>query len=306
MSAMSFDHLQARIKAKKCPIALTLAPKSEYIPPFLLKSSLEQYGETPQGAADAALRFSLGLIEALSDVLPALRIRCACFESLGWQGIRALEQVTAAAREKGLFVIADAKLGEPGTTARTLGEAWLGRPQIGQAPCPVYGADCVTVNGYLGSDAIAPLLEVCREEDKCLFVLVKTANPSGGELQDMVAGDRLVYQVMGDLTQRLDRDPPGKFGYGRAGVVVETSYPSDLRALRRRLEGMFFLLSGSLPPEEARFAFDKYGRGALVSLSRPLLSAWQKTGQDGQDYAQAARTAALELREQFKQYVTVL
>lgn len=305
MAAMSFDHLQALIKAKKCPLALTLEPRSEYIPPFLLKGSFEQYGQTREGAADAALRYSLGLIEGLTDTIPALRIQSAYFERLGWQGMRALEQVIAAAHEKGLFVIADSKQGQSGSAARALGESWLGRTRVGEAQCEVYGADCLTVNAYLGSDTIAPLLELCRELDKCLLVLVKTANPSGGELQDMVAGDRVVHQVMGDLAQRLGGQP-GKFGYSRAGAVVETTYPSDLRALRRRLEQTFFLLSDALPPQEARFAFDKYGRGALVSVARPLLSAWQRSGRDGRDYPEAAREAARELREAYKQYVTVL
>ncbi len=307
---MSFDHLQDLIRAKKNPTAAGLDPKPEYVPPHLLKASLDKYGETLTGAADAIYRFNVGLMDALTGLVPAVKPQSAYYERLGWEGMRVLDATIRYAQEKGFFVIADVKRGDIGSTAQAYSEAWLGKTRVGGAELPAFSADCLTVNGYMGSDAILPCLETCRAEDKCFFTLVKTSNPSSGELQDMVAGDRVVYQVMGDLTARLGREDLGKYGYSRAGAVVGATYPSDLRALRKRLEHTFFLVPGygaqGGGAEDVRFAFDKYGRGAIVNASRSIMCAWQKTGHDGQDYQDAARAAAEAMRDDIKQYVTIV
>ncbi len=307
---MSFDHLQTLIKARKNPTVAGLDPKPEYVPPHLLKASLDKYGETLEGAADAIYQFNVGLMDALWDVVPAVKPQSAFYERLGWQGMLVLEKTIRYAREKGLFVIADAKRGDIGSTAQAYSDAWLGKTRVGNTELSAFNADCLTINGYLGSDGILPFLETCRREDKCFFTLVKTSNPSSGELQDMVAGDRVVYQVMGDLTARLGQEDIGKFGYSRAGAVVGATYPSDLRSLRKRLEHTFFLVPGygaqGGTAEDVRFAFDKYGRGAIVNASRSIMCAWQKSGHDGQDYQDAARAAAEAMRDDIKQFVTIL
>ncbi len=307
---MSFDHLQTLIKARKNPTVAGLDPKPEYVPPHLLKASLDKYGETLEGAADAIYQFNVGLMDALWDVVPAVKPQSAFYERLGWQGMLVLEKTIRYAREKGLFVIADAKRGDIGSTAQAYSDAWLGKTRVGNTELSAFNADCLTINGYLGSDGILPFLETCRREDKCFFTLVKTSNPSSGELQDMVAGDRVVYQVMGDLTARLGQEDIGKFGYSRAGAVVGATYPSDLRSLRKRLEHTFLLVPGygaqGGTAEDVRFAFDKYGRGAIVNASRSIMCAWQKTGHDGQDYQDAARAAAEAMRDDIKQFVTIL
>lgn len=307
---MSFDHLQDLIKARKNPTVAGLDPKPEYVPAHLLKASLDRYGETLEGAADAILQFNKGLIDALADVVPAVKPQAAYYERLGWQGMRALEETIRCAREKGLFVIADVKRGDIGSTAEAYSEAWVGETRVGQSDCAAFGADCLTINGYMGSDSIVPFLDACRAEDKCLFALVKTSNPSSGELQDMVAGDRVVYQVMGDLVQRLGREDTGKYGYSRAGAVVGATYPSELRSLRKRLEHTFFLVPGygaqGGTAQDVRNAFDKFGRGAIVNASRSIMCAWKKTGRDGLDYQDAARAAAEAMRDDIRQYVTVL
>ena len=307
---MSFDHLQDLIKAKKNPTVAGLDPKPEYVPPHILNASLGKYGETLEGAADAIYRFNIGLIDALCDIVPAVKPQAAFYERLGWQGMMVLQETIRYARAKGLFVIADAKRGDIGSTAQAYSEAWLGRTKVGGNSLAAFDADCVTINGYLGSDGIDPFLETCRAEDKCLFTLVKTSNPSSGELQDMVAGDRVVYQVMGDLNARLSQEDIGVYGYSRAGAVVGATYPSDLRSLRKRLEHTFFLVPGygaqGGTAEDVRFAFDKYGRGAIVNASRSIMCAWQKTGHEGQDFQDAARAAAEAMRDDIRQYVTIL
>ena len=190
---MSFDALQEKIRSKKNPTVAGLDPKPEQIPPHILKASYETYGETLQGAAEAVWTFNKGLIDALCDVVPAVKPQAAYYERLGWRGLEVMERTIAYAREKDLFVIADIKRGDIGSTAQAYADAWLGETRVGEASHPVFNADCVTLNGYMGSDTIEPFVEACKAGDKCLFLLVKTSNPGSGELQNMVAGDRLVY-----------------------------------------------------------------------------------------------------------------
>ena len=209
-----------------------------------------------------------------------------------------------------MFVIADIKRGDIGSTASAYAEGWLSGVKIGEETFKTFDADCVTLNGYMGSDSINPFLKAAQGEDKCVFVLVKTSNPGSGELQDMVAGDRLVYQVMGDLNQRIAKGTEGKYGYTMAGAVTGATYPSDIRALRKRLEHTFFLVPGygaqGGTAEDVQYAFDKYGHGAIVNSSRGIMCAWQKTGGDGRDFAQAARDAAIAMRDDIRRFVTIV
>ena len=307
---MSFDALQEKIRAKKNPTVAGLDPKPEQIPPHILKASYETYGETLQGAAEAVWTFNQGLIDALCDVVPAVKPQAAYYERLGWRGLEVMERTIAYAREKDLFVIADIKRGDIGSTAQAYADAWLGETRVGEASHPVFNADCVTLNGYMGSDTIEPFVEACKAGDKCLFLLVKTSNPGSGELQNMVAGDRLVYKVMGDMTAKLGKGTEGRYGFHLAGAVVGATYPSDMRELRRRLEHTFFLVPGygaqGGTAEVVQYAFNKYGHGAIVNASRSIMCAWQKTGRDGTDYQEAARAAAVAMRDDIRKYVTIV
>ena len=307
---MSFDALQEKIRAKKNPTVAGLDPKPEQIPPHILKASYETYGETLQGAAEAVWTFNQGLIDALCDVVPAVKPQAAYYERLGWRGLEVMERTIAYAREKDLFVIADIKRGDIGSTAQAYADAWLGETRVGEASHPVFNADCVTLNGYMGSDTIEPFVEACKAGAKCLFLLVKTSNPGSGELQNMVAGDRLVYKVMGDMTAKLGKGTEGRYGFHLAGAVVGATYPSDMRELRRRLEHTFFLVPGygaqGGTAEDVQYAFNKYGHGAIVNASRSIMCAWQKTGRDGTDYQEAARAAAVAMRDDIRKYVTIV
>ncbi|HJH62070.1 MAG TPA: orotidine-5'-phosphate decarboxylase [Firmicutes bacterium] len=307
---MSFDLLQEKIREKKNPTVAGLDTRIEYVPAHIREKSFREHGETLMGAADAVWEFNRGLIDALADLVPAVKPQAAYYENLGWPGMAMLEKTIRYAKEQGLYVIADIKRGDIGSTAQAYAEAWLGTTRVGGTDCPVFDAHCVTLNGYMGSDAIQPFLDQCVAQGKAAFVLAKTSNPSSVELQDLVAGDRLVYAAMGELIERWGRGTAGTYGYQALGAVVGATHPSVLKQLRRKLERTFFLVPGygaqGGTAADVRHAFDELGRGAIVNASRSILCAWQKTGKDGLDYQDAARAAAIQMREELKAHITIL
>ena len=181
---------------------------------------------------------------------------------------------------------------------------------MGESACSAFHADCVTLNGYMGSDTVLPFVDTCRKYGKCLFLLAKTSNPGSGELQNLTAGDRLVYQLLGDMAERLGTGTEGDYGYGLAGAVTGATYPEELRELRARLPHTFFLVPGygaqGGTAEDVQYAFDRKGCGAVVNASRSIMCAWQKTGKGGADFQEAARAAAEAMRDAIGQYVTIL
>ena len=308
---MSFDRLQDQIRAMKNPTVAGLDARLEYVPAHIRAECIEAHGETRRAAAEAVYTFNRGLMDALADIVPAVKPQAAYYENLGWEGMEVLERTIRYAKEKGFFVIADVKRGDIGSTASAYAEGWLGGTLVGERRVSGFDADCVTVNGYMGSDAVKPFLTVAEEEDKCLFVLVRTSNPSAVELQDMVAGDRVVYTVMAELVERWGRDTRGgKYGFSRVGAVTGATWPADLRRLRKRMPNTFFLVPGfgaqGGTAEDVVNAFDEYGRGAVVNSSRGIMCAWQKTGGDGRDYAEAARKAALDMRQEIRAVTPIL
>ena len=176
----------------KNPTVAGLDARLEYVPPHIVEKYVAAYGETRKAAVEAIFEFNCGLMDALNDIVPAVKPQAAYYENLGWEGMEMLERTIRYAKRKGFFVIADIKRGDIGTTAAAYSEGWLGKTKVGETMVPGFDADCVTLNGYMGSDAIKPFLKDAESEDKCVFALVRTSDPSAIELQDMVAGDRLV------------------------------------------------------------------------------------------------------------------
>lgn len=307
---MSFDVLQDKIRAMKNPTVAGLDARIDYVPEYIRQAAYKEHGVSLKGACEAIYQFNVGLIDALCDVVPAVKPQSAYYENLGWQGMEMLERTIRYAKSKGMYVIADIKRGDIGATATAYAEGWLSGTSIEGEVFKTFDADSVTLNGYMGSDSINPFLEAAKAEGKTVFVLLKTSNPSSGELQDIIAGDRLVYQVMGDLNERIAKGTEGKYGYTMAGAVTGATYPSDIRALRKRLEHTFFLVPGygaqGGTAEDVQYAFDKYGHGAIVNASRSIMCAWKKTGGDGHDFADAARNAAIAMRDDIKRFVTVV
>ena len=307
---MSFDVLQEKIREKKNPTVAGLDARIEYVPEYIRKEAFEKYGVGLKGAVEAIWQFNVGLIDALCDIVPAVKPQAAYYENLGWQGMEMLERTIRYAKEKGLFVIADIKRGDIGSTATAYAEGWLsGAPIEGQV-FKSFDADCVTLNGYMGSDSIKPFLEAAKGEDKCAFVLVKTSNPGSGELQDVKAADgRTIYEVMGELNEQIAAGTEGKYGFTMAGAVTGATYPQQIQDLRSRLPHTFFLVPGygaqGGTAADVQYAFNEKGHGAIVNSSRGIMCAWKKTGGDGHDFKEAARNAAIAMRDDIAQFVTV-
>ena len=306
---MSFDVLQEKIIALKNPTVAGLDPKPEYVPEFIRKASYEKYGETLEGAADAILQFNKGLIDALRDVVPAVKPQSAYYERLGWRGMKMLEDTIRYAHEQGMYVIADIKRGDIGSTAQAYADGWLGETQVGTALCRSFDADCVTLNGYMGADSVNPFLKVACERDKSVFILAKTSNPGSGELQNVTAGEGdTVYGLMADLIEKWGAGTEGKYGYTRAGAVAGATYPEELQKLRARMPHTFLLVPGygaqGGTAEDVQYAFQAGGKGAIVNSSRGIICAWQKTGRNGEDYQEAARNAAIAMRDDICRFVS--
>ncbi|CZT57569.1 orotidine 5'-phosphate decarboxylase [Eubacteriaceae bacterium CHKCI005] len=298
---MSLDRLIEGIARTNNPTVAGLDPKLEYIPDCILKPCIDQYGRTLEAAAEAIFTYNQGLIDALCDIVPAVKPQCAYYEMYGWQGVRALERTIRYAKEKGMFVITDGKRNDIGSTMDAYAAAHLGVTDVAGNGIEAFGGDALTVNGYLGSDGIDPVIKVCRQRDKGMFVLVKTSNPSSEELQDQDINEDTVYLMMGRQCEKWGEQLPGKYGYTGVGAVVGATWPQQLNELRYELPHTFFLVPGygaqGGSAESVAGAFDKRGLGAIVNSSRAILCAWKKEGCPGEDYAQAARREAIRMRD---------
>ncbi|BCI60745.1 orotidine-5'-phosphate decarboxylase [Solibaculum mannosilyticum] len=307
---MSLDRLIEGIARTNNPTVAGLDPKLEYIPDCILKPYIDQYGRTLEAAAEAIFTYNQGLIDALCDIVPAVKPQCAYYEMYGWQGVRALERTIRYAQEKGMFVITDGKRNDIGSTMDAYAAAHLGVTDVAGNGIEAFGGDALTVNGYLGSDGIDPVIKVCRQRDKGMFVLVKTSNPSSEELQDQAINEEPVYLMMGRQCEKWGEQLPGKYGYTGVGAVVGATWPQQLSELRYELPHTFFLVPGygaqGGSAESVAGAFDKRGLGAIVNSSRAILCAWKKEGCPGEDYAQAARREALRMRDAIAAVIPVI
>ena len=268
-----------------------------------------QLGHLPEGfagtvesfedAAAAIVKYNKALVDALCGIVPSVKVQIAYYEMYGVPGMQAFVDTCAYAKSKGLVVIADAKRNDIGATSGAYANAFLGETPLDDKALSAFPADFVTVNAYLGSDGILPFLKASQVRGGGIFALVKTSNPSGVELQDLMIGDRHVYEVMGDLVSKWGESCIGEYGYSSVGAVVGATYPEQGAALRVRLPHTFFLVPGygaqGATGKDLRGCFDKNGMGAVVNASRSILTAWKK--QPGVDFAQAAYNEAIRMRD---------
>ena len=305
---MSFERLVEDIRKKQNPTVAGLDPKLDYIPDYIKDIAFERYGRTLDGAAEALFQFNKGLIDSLCDIVPAVKPQAAYYEMYGWQGVRTLERTIAYAKEKGMFVITDGKRNDIGATMQAYAAAHLGVTDVAGESVAAFGADALTVNGYLGTDGIKPLLEICKADDKGIFVLVKTSNPSSGELQDRILDDgKTVYRTMGNMCEQWGSIDVGESGYSCVGAVVGATYSAQLGELRGALPHTFFLVPGygaqGGGAADVAPAFDKMGRGAIINSSRGIMGAWKKEGCAPEEYADAARREAIRMRNEIMGFI---
>jgi len=304
---MSFDRLIENIKEKNNPTVAGLDPRLDFIPEHIKEKAFAQYGSTPEAAAEAILEFNKGLIDALYDIVPSIKPQCAYYELYGWQGVRALQETISYAKSRGMYIIKDGKRNDIGPTMEAYAAAYLGEVNINGNIYKSFGADAMTVNGYLGTDGITPLLKVCKETDGGIFVLTKTSNPSSGDLQDKIIGGKTVYRVMGDMCEKWGESLPGKYGYSGVGAVVGATYPEQLTELRRELPHTFFLVPGygaqGGGAADIAGAFDENGIGAIINSSRAIMCAYKNEGCDERDYAAAARREAIKMRDDIRKAI---
>lgn len=295
---MSLDRLIEKITTTQNPTVLGLDPKLDYIPAGIKETAFEAHGKTLEGAADALLRFNKALIDAVYDIVPAVKPQAAFYEMYGWQGVRALAGTISYAQSKGMFVISDCKRGDIGSTMEAYASGWLGTADVDGLAFTPFGSDALTVNGYLGTDGIEPLIKVCKERDKGVFVLAKTSNPSSGELQDVKLYGKTVYEMMASFCDKWGEALPGRHGYSGIGVVVGATYPEQLSELRRKFPKLFFLVPGYGAQggggKSVAGAFDKDGMGAIINASRSMMCAWQKA--PGLSLTDATREEAIRMR----------
>ena len=299
---MSFNPLIEKIIEMKNPTVAGLDPKLDYVPQYIRTRCFEKYGRTLEGAAEALYEFNTGLIDALCDIVPAVKPQMAYYEMYGWQGVRTFARTVEYAKSKGMYVITDGKRNDIGATMEAYAAGHLGITDIDGEQIAAFGADALTVNGYLGTDGIDPLLKVCAALDKGIFVLVKTSNKSSGELQNLpLEGGESIYGRMACMCDEWGRELPGKYGFTGVGAVVGATYPEQLTELRKAHPSIFFLVPGYGAQGGGATglagAFNKDGLGAVVNSSRAIMCAYKKEGCDEADFAGAARREALRMKD---------
>lgn len=291
---MITDALIERIVGLQNPTCVGLDTSFDYLPEKM-REGVRDFS----AAAERIFEFNKQLVDHLYDIVPSVKVQIAYYEMYGAPGLKAFEETLRYASERGLIVIADAKRNDIGSTAACYSTAFLGETSVEGMRFRAFPADYVTVNGYLGTDGIQPFVKDCAEKDRGIFVLVKTSNPSSGELQNRLFDDGTpVYEYMGGLVEKWGAGTEGGYGYSAVGAVVGATHPEEAARLRKLLPHTFFLIPGygaqGANAEMLRCCFGADGLGGVVNNSRGILCAYKK---DGGLYYESARKAAIAMQE---------
>ena len=294
------EQLAARIRAMKNPTVAGLDTRIEYLPESFVNEILPQGIHTFEDAAEAVYRYNVRLIDALCDIVPSIKVQVAYYEMYGPAGMVAYDKTIRYAKEKGMIVMADVKRNDIGATAACYANAYIGTTDMPDGAQRAFAADIATINPYLGVDGVKPFADACRDHGTGIFVLVKTSNPSSGQLQDMRFEDgRTLYEAVADLVEQWGEETRGESGYSAVGAVVGATYPQQGTALRARMPHAFFLVPGygaqGATGADIAGCFDANGSGAIVNASRSILCAWKK--REGMTFDEAARAEAIRMRE---------
>ncbi len=293
-----------KIQKLEAPVVVGLDPMLNYIPDWITKKAFEEFGETLEGAAEAVYQFNKGIIDVIYDIVPAVKPQIAMYEQFGIEGLKAYQRTITYAKEKGLVVIGDVKRGDIGSTSAAYAAAHLGKVKVGGNFYYPFDEDFATVNPYLGTDGIQPFLDVCKEEKKGIFVLVKTSNPSSGEFQDrFIDGEKPLYEIVGEFVNKWGEQVMGE-DYSYIGAVVGATYPKMGEVLRKLMPKTYILVPGyGAQGGQAKDLvpyFNEDGLGAIVNSSRGIIAAYKNEKYQSfgaENYADASRKAALDMIE---------
>lgn len=311
------NKLVDKIKKTEAPIVVGLDPTMKFVPEHIQKKAYAEYGETMKGAAEAIWQYNKAIVDSIYDLIPAVKPQIAMYEQFGIEGLIAFQKTVDYCKQKGLVVIGDIKRGDIGSTSEAYAVGHLGQVKVGSTMCRGFDEDFVTVNPYLGSDGVRPFIKVCQEEKKGIFVLVKTSNPSSGELQDRLVrtlegdggqgADRPIYEIVGEQVAAWGAECMGE-SYSYIGAVVGATYPEQGRILRDIMPKAYILVpgygaQGGKGADLVHF-FDRDGLGAIVNSSRGIIAAYQQeqyAKYGAENFADASRAAVLAMKEDIAQ-----
>ena len=270
------DRLAAEVERKRSQLVVGLDPNPDLLP-------VELRGDVA--------RFCCGIVDAVAPYAVCVKPQLAFFEALGPRGMAAFDQVCAYARNAGLLVIADGKRGDIGSTARAYADAYL----EGDPP----RADALTVNPWLGRDAVEPFLGAVRRGGVGIFVLVRTSN-AGGDVQDAVLKDgRPVWHHVAGLVDEWGAESTSEVGLSSVGAVVGATHPRAVADARRLMPRTIMLLPGvgaqGASIADLTRAFQSGPASALVAASRSVIYAYRESGAD---FREAAGAEASRLRRE--------
>ena len=300
----AIDNLIQKIKETNNPTVMGLDPRYDMIPEVVRN----KYSNDIEGISKAILEYNKELIDNTYDIIPAIKPQLAFYEMFGIEGMKAFKETCKYAKEKGMIVIADAKRGDIGSTAKGYSNAYLGQTKIGEETISVFdNIDFLTVNPYLGVDSITPFVEDCIKYDKGIFVLVKTSNPSSGELQDLkLENGEKVYEHVASLVEKWGEKVRGETGYSSVAAVVGATYPEQLKEIREKAPHTYLLIPGygaqGGKAVDIALGFDANGLGGIVNASRSLMCAYKsdiwKDKFTEEEYGKATRAEAIRMRDE--------
>lgn len=300
------NKLVAKIQKTEAPIVVGLDPMMKFVPGHIQKAAFDEYGETLKGAAEAIWQYNKQIVDAIYDLVPAVKPQIAMYEQFGIEGMIAFKKTVDYCKEKDLVVIGDIKRGDIGSTSEAYAVGHLGKVQVGSNSFYGFDEDFATVNPYLGSDGVKPFMKVCAEEKKGIFVLVKTSNPSSGEFQDRLIDGKPLYEIVGAQVDAWGSELMGD-SYSYVGAVVGATYPEMGKVLRDIMPKAYILVPGygaqGGKGKDLVHFFNKDGLGAIVNSSRGIIAAYQQEQYKSfgdMNFADASRQAVIDMREDIK------
>lgn len=300
------NELVKKIKQLDAPIVVGLDPMLDYVPDQIKKKAFDEFGETLKGAGEAVWQYNKGIIDSTYDLIPAVKPQIAMYEQFGVEGLTAFEKTCEYAKKKGLVVIGDIKRGDIGSTSSAYAVGHAGQVQVGSRKYRGFDEDFLTVNPYLGSDGILPFIDVCKEEKKGLFILVKTSNPSSGEFQDQLVDGKPLYELVAEKVAMWGESHMGE-NYSYIGAVVGATYPKMGEILRKIMPKNYILVPGygaqGGKAEDLKPFFNEDGLGAIINSSRGIICAYEQEQYSrfgAENYADASRQAVLDMKEDLK------